>query len=358
MTRYLSILFVAAQLGHAQNPLPVASVSDTYDIVIFSDFQCPFCKQFSGPVRELMTKGVEGVKTNVTFKNFPLGFHPDAQLAAQAAMAAKEQGKFWEMHDLLFANQPAIKRNDVLAYAQKLGLDMNRFRKDLDSDRLKQLIAADQAEGTKLGVSGTPTFFINGKLHSGTTSFAELKQLIGGEQRTGWAMAEITDRMMSQGPEGAPITLEFYADLESPVSRPAMAVIQQVVDRYPTEIRLQFRNFPLSFHPQAPMAHEAAIDAAREGHFWDFANYILDHQESIREQDLISYAGQLGLDEAKFAETLRQRRYSARVDADLAGGAKRGIRGSPVIFVNERRIDGVPSLEQLTQYVEAALAKK
>src|SRR5580658_8109838 len=100
MTRYLSILVLAAQLAHGEEPAASKAVPDTYDVVVFSDFQCPFCKQFSGPVRELMNKGIDGVRTTVTFKNFPLSFHPDAQLAAQGAIAAREQGKFWEMHDL------------------------------------------------------------------------------------------------------------------------------------------------------------------------------------------------------------------------------------------------------------------
>jgi protein-disulfide isomerase len=85
------------------------------------------------------------------------------------------------------------------------------------------------------------------------------------------------------------------------------------------------------------------------------ANYIFDHQESVREQDLIAYAGRLGMDQAKFAETIRSHRYTPRVDADLADGFQRGVRGSPVIFVNGKQIDGVPSLNQLTAYVDAAL---
>ena len=85
---------------------------------------------------------------------------------------------------------------------------------------------------------------------------------------------------------------------------------------------------------------------------------ILDHQETLREQDLIAYAGTLGMDQKKFAETLEQRRYEPRVDADLAAGFQRGVRGSPVIFVNGRRIDGVPSLQTLTDYVQSELAAK
>src|SRR4051794_39574815 len=113
-------------------------------IQIFSDFQCPFCKMFAPAAREIESKGVEGVRTKVEFKNFPLSFHPNAQLAAQAAMAAAEQGKFWEMHDLLFANQNALQRDDLLRDAEKLHLDMKRFRKDLDSDMVKKKIVAEK----------------------------------------------------------------------------------------------------------------------------------------------------------------------------------------------------------------------
>ncbi len=235
---------------------------------------------------------------------------------------------------------------------------MNRFRKDLDSDRFKQMIERDKGEGAKRGVTGTPTFFINGKTYSGKKSYDQLKQLVQGEQKRMWSLTEITDKQMSKGPADAPITLEFFADLESPVTRPANAVLTDLMARYPDTVRLQFRNFPLAFHPQAGLAHEAAMDAARQGRFWEFETFILDHQDSLREQDLVAYAAQLGLDEKKFAETIQQRRYSGRVDADLEDGAKRGLRGSPVIFVNKKRIDGVPSLAMLTEYVEAELAIK
>jgi protein-disulfide isomerase len=358
MIRYASILVLAARLVRGETAAAPPKAPEAVEIVLYSDFQCPFCKQFSQPIRDLMAKGVDGIPAKVTFKNFPLSFHPDAQLAAQAAMAAKEQGKFWEMHDLLFANQSALKRDDLLDYAKKLGLDLNRFQKDLDSEPIKDIIKSDEAEGTKRGVSGTPTFYIDGKPYSGTQTFDEMVKLIRGEQGLKRALAELPDAVMSKGPEDAPVVLEFFADLESPVSRPAMEVLNEVMAQYPAKVRVQFRNFPLAFHPQAPLAHEAAMDAARLGHFWDFANYILGHQDSLREQDLIAYAGTLGLDENKFAETLQQKRYSGRVDADLADGAKRGVRGSPVVFVNAKRIDGVPSLKILTQYVEEELAKK
>ena len=348
--------FLLARTSNAADATPPAPTE--IKIELFSDFQCPFCGAFYKPIRELQAKGVDGAKVTVEFKNFPLNFHPFAQLAAQAGVAAREQGKFWEMHDLMFSNQSALKREDLLKDAESLGLDMERFRKDLDSNRTKSLIQADLAEGTKRGVQGTPTFFVNGKEHSGTMPFEELSKLVQGEQRRSWVMTEITDNMMSKGPARAPITIEFFADLESPVTIPAAVLLDELMARYPSNVRVQFRNFPLAFHPQAVMTHSAAMAAAREGHFWEFEAYILDHQESLREQDLIAYAGKLGMDEAKFAGMVQDRRYRPRVDADVADGFRRGIRGSPVILVNEKRIDGVPSLQRLTEYVESELAAR
>lgn len=357
MTSFLLICIALIQLTSGAQKLPSAVVApDRVEIVLFSDFQCPFCAQVAQPIRDLQSRGVEGIQTTVQFKHFPLSIHPAALLTHQAALAAGEQGKFWEMHDLLFANQSAVKRDDLLRYATRLGLDLNRFRKDLDSDRVKQLIEADIAAGAKLGVQGTPTFFVNGKGYSGARSFDQLKQLVLYEQRRMQAMSEVTDGLMNKGSADAPVTLEFFADLQSPVTRPAIAVLEQALRKYPATVRLQFRNFPLSFHPQAALAHEAAMTAARQGRFWEFATYILDHQDSLREQDLIAYAGLLGLDQVKFAETIQQHRYAPRVEADLIAGLKRGVRGSPVVFVNGRRIDGVPSLQMLTEYVEAELA--
>ena len=247
---------------------------------------------------------------------------------------------------------------EVTAYAETLKLDGEKFKRDLDSDRIKQLVAADKAEGDSKKVQGTPTFFINGKEFSGTKSFDELQLLVKADAGRRIALTEITDTLMSKGPASAPVTVEFFADLESPISRSANYVLEELMAKYPAAVRLQFRNYPLSFHPQSVLAHDAALTAAREGHFWEMANYVLDHQESVREQDLIAYAGRLGMDQAKFAETVQKRRYTPRVDADLAEGAQRGVRGSPVIFVNGKRIDGVPSLQELTGYVDAALKLK
>lgn len=350
--RFAVVLALFVGVGVAEDAPSVVTIE------VYSDFQCPYCKKFAPAVREVESKGVDGIQSKVEFKHFPLSFHPFAQLAAQAAAAAAEQGKFWEMHDLLFENQTALRRDDLLQYAQMLRLDLARFTRDLDSDRIRQKIEADKEEGAAKKVQGTPTFFVNGKEYSGTRSPVELVALIKTEEGRRVALAEISDASLSKGPVGAPVTIEFFADLESPVSRSANYVLEELMPKFPGQVRLLFRNFPLSFHAQAALVHDAAMAAAREGHFWEMANYVFDHQDAVREQDLIAYAGHLGIDPVKFAETIQKRKYTPRVDADVVDGFQRGLRGSPVIFVDNRRIDGVPSLEVLTQYVSAALAAK
>jgi protein-disulfide isomerase len=199
-----------------------------------------------------------------------LFIHPDARLAHQAAMAAAAQGQFWPMHDLLFANRDHVNRGDLVGYASKLGLDVKRFETDLDSERVGQQIDADIAEGNRSGVDATPSYTINGRHFSGTRSFDQLKELIVKEQFRAVAMAEVTDEAVSKGPAAASLTLDLYMDLQSPVSRSTLDVVEQFVARYPS-VRIRFRNFPLAFHPKAALAHEAAMAAARYGRFWELA---------------------------------------------------------------------------------------
>lgn len=353
----LSLALAPVTFGEDLAPQSAAIASQEYLLEVYSDFQCPFCAKFAEPVRQLHDKGVDGVRTKVVFKHFPLEFHPDAQLAHQATVAAAEQGKWWEMHDLLFAKQAALKRADILSHAAKLGLDIARFESDLDSDRTRQIVASDKADGAKRGVNGTPTFFLNGQEYTGAKSYEQLKDLILSDHRRSRALTELNDGLFQKGPSDAKVTIEFFADLQSPVSAPALSAINEILLRYPNAVRLQFRNFPLVFHSQSAFAHDAAMVAARHGHFWRMTEFAVARGESLREQDLIEQAGRLGMDPVKFADGIRNRIYLGRVEADLAEGGKRGVRGSPVLFVAGQRIDGVPSVDALAALVETELKK-
>jgi len=117
----------------------------------------------------------------IVWKNNPLPFHPFAMPSALASMAAYEQGKFWEYHDKLFANQQKLTHDDLLRYAKEVGLDIGRFEAALNSARGKPAIDADVAEAKSLGASGTPAFFVNGRFLSGARPFDDFAQLINTE---------------------------------------------------------------------------------------------------------------------------------------------------------------------------------
>jgi protein-disulfide isomerase len=114
----------------------------------------------------------------VVFKHYPLNFHKNAHLAAQASMAAHEQGKFWEYHDILFQNQRALTRPDLERYAEQLGLNMGQFRAALDTQKFKARVDQDMADAEKGGVNGTPHFLINGKDLSGAQPIDSFKAII------------------------------------------------------------------------------------------------------------------------------------------------------------------------------------
>lgn len=145
-------------------------------IVEWSDFQCPFCNRVSPTLAQIEKE--YGDKVRIAFKHMPLSIHPQAAQAHAAAEAAHRQGKFWEMHDRIFANQRDLSEETLERYAQEIGLDMDRFASDLDDASLKQRIESDMQQASKLGVTGTPSFFINGKYLSGAQPFANFKRII------------------------------------------------------------------------------------------------------------------------------------------------------------------------------------
>src|SRR6185295_17037222 len=132
---------------------PRGSATAKVSIVAFSDFQCPFCSRVVPTLDKLQKEYPNDVR--LYFRHNPLPFHPDAPLASQAALEAEAQGKFWEMHDKLFANQQNIKRPDLERYAQEIGLDVGKFKAALDSGAGKARIQADMALAKQVGANGT-----------------------------------------------------------------------------------------------------------------------------------------------------------------------------------------------------------
>jgi protein-disulfide isomerase len=149
-------------------------------IVEFSDFQCPFCSRVNPTLKQVEDK--YGDKVRVVFRNFPLlQIHPNAAKAAEAASCAADQGKFWEMHDKLFANQQKLAVEDLKVHATDLGLKADVFNQCLDSGQKEAEWKKDMNEGTSYGLTGTPAFFINGRLISGAQPLEAFTAIIDEE---------------------------------------------------------------------------------------------------------------------------------------------------------------------------------
>jgi protein-disulfide isomerase len=149
-------------------------------IVEFSDFQCPYCSRVVPAIEQAVKK--YGDKVRVVFRQFPLNnIHPQAQKAAEASLCANEQGKFWELHDAMFADQKALGVDQLKAKAAELKLDAEKFASCVDSGKFASQVAADLAAGQKAGVSGTPAMFINGRFLNGAVPFEEIARTIDDE---------------------------------------------------------------------------------------------------------------------------------------------------------------------------------
>jgi protein-disulfide isomerase len=162
----------------------VGPASAPVTIVEFSDFQCPFCSRLVPTIEEVKKK--YGDKVRIVFRQFPLNFHQFAQKAAEASLCANEQGKFWQMHDAMFANQQALAVEQLKAKAVELGMNADQFNSCLDQGKYASQIQADLDAGTKAGVNGTPAMFINGRFLSGAQPLGEITKVIDDElQRKG-----------------------------------------------------------------------------------------------------------------------------------------------------------------------------
>src|SRR5271157_1042532 len=151
-------------------------------LVEFYDFQCPYCLLAVAKLNAVL-EAYPG-KIKLIFKQFPLDMHSQAALAAAAAVAAHRQGKFWPMHDALFAHRRELSRPVILTLARIAGLDMQRFQADLDSAETRKVVARDIEDGDRAGVDGTPSIFINGRKYNGSLDLPDIRPVIGEQLKT------------------------------------------------------------------------------------------------------------------------------------------------------------------------------
>jgi len=373
---------------------PVNGSADALITVVeFSDYQCPFCSRAHTTVQKLQEE--YGNKLRVVMKQNPLSFHPRAKPAAVAAMAAGEQGKYWEYHDKLFANAKALEDADLEKYAKEIGLDMARWKKDLGNSKYQQIIDRDQALAGQLGANGTPAFFINGRLLSGAQPIDNFRTLINEElpkaealvksgikpsqvyasiiekgattkpaapqqpqqQAAAVRKVDAPDTSPSFGPKHAKVTIVEWSDFECPFCGRVVPTLAQIKEKYGKDVRVVFRHQPLPFHPNAKPAAEAAMAAHEQGKFWEFHDKLFSNQKSLDRATFEKYAQELKLDMNKFKAALDSGKYRALIDADSAAGSAVGANGTPTFFVNGRQLVGAQPFEAFKQAIDEELGK-
>jgi protein-disulfide isomerase len=360
-------------------------------IVEFSDFQCPYCGRVEATLEQLLKD--YGKDVRLAFKELPMPFHNNAHVAAEAALEAKAQGKFWEMHDVMFKHQQALDRASLEKYATEVGLDVEKFRSALDAGKWKQKVDIETKEGNQIGANGTPWFFINGKSLVGAMPYDAFKAKVDEAIKDADAHAhgsygKYYDELMktaraevaaappaaappaddkvykvdagdapSRGPRTAPVQIVEFSDFQCPYCGRVVPTVKQIEEKYGNKVRFSFRNYPLPFHQHAELAAEASLAAKAQGKFWEMYDKLFANQQALDRASLEKYAAEVGLDVARFKADLDAGRFKDEISRDTlyANGLESGGVNTPTFFINGHRMVGALPFESFSQLIDREL---
>lgn len=358
---------VAASLGDPEAPVT---------IVEFTDYECPFCGRYS---RETFPQIREQlVETGIVYyqlKDLPLEMHPSARIAAQAARCAGDQEAYWEMHDALFADQEVWSQaDDVEAALNELAggleLDAPTFADCLESGKYAEAVANNLSEATALGVTGAPSFFIDGYPVRGAQPFALFEYAVGLAQEGTLADAyrqplpEVDDGAFALGDPDAPVVLVEFTDYQCPFcARHATETMPLIVENYVETGSVYYvvKDFPLQqIHPNALLAAQAARCAGDQDAYLGMHDLLFERQDAwSNEADaaaaFATLAGELELDADAFSACLANGEYEDEVLANFDEGAGIGVSGTPAFFVGTEFVDGAQPYEVFVQVLESQL---
>ena len=340
-------------------------------VVMFSDFMCPYCSQLAPAFKQLSKRF--GDKVRIVFRAFPLTMHAGADVSAEASLAAADQGKFWEYHDILYDNLKAQSRSDLERYAQQLGLNMDQFRAALDSHKFKAQVEANVALGKSVGVEGTPSFVINAQLVVGPSPNelpAMVERAIAGKPLVDASRAaaeqgaarpsgppppppplpsEVKDVKIeawnpARGSAGAPVKLVVWCEYMCPFCKKIQPTLQKIQQAYGDKVQVVFRNLIIHGEP-AEVPALASLAAANQGmDKWNaFHDLLFAHQGELRDGGrgkVEELAQQAGLDLARFRADMDSPATRQQLEADKAAGAAAGAGGTPSSFINGRFMSG------------------
>ena len=359
-------------------------------VVLFSDFQCPFCARVEPTLKQVLESYPKDVR--IVWKHQPLAMHPQAMPAAEAAEAARQQGKFWEMHDKMFGNQAALSPAQYETWAHELKLDQGKFKRSIDEHTGRVRIDEDSKLGTSVGASGTPTLFLNCRMVTGAQPFDALKGVIDQEIQKAADLAQAGTKLdgafydqlcernvkslVAQAPspapvvevplragdpirgnERAPVTVVAFSDFQCPFCARGEETLSQVLKAYGDKVRIVWKHQPLSMHANALPAAMASEAARVQGKFWEMHDKMFAQQAALSRESYERWAGELGMDLDRFRRALLDDALAQRIAEDQALAARVGAQGTPTFFINGERVVGAVSFEQMKTVVDRQLSR-
>ncbi|MHC5022036.1 MAG: DsbA family protein, partial [Planctomycetota bacterium] len=370
-------------------------------IVVYSDFQCPFCKRVEPTLSNLHAR--YGNDLRIVWKDFALPFHKDAPAAHPAGRVVYELGgskAFFRFRDLAFANQKDLQPSNFEDWAQQAGVSGGAFREHSRS-KAQQKLDDTKAEAKRVGVRGTPAFFVNGVPLSGAQPQSKFETVVDeqlklAKQRLSPGTArdrvyvELTNENFKQpskpsskgakpppdtttvfkvpvfnddpvlGKRLAKVTIVEFSDFQCPFCTRAAKTVAELKRHYGDDLRVVWKDNPLSFHkrakPAARFAREAFAQKGDDG-FWKAHDLLFDNQKALEDSDLRRYATQLGLDVAKVSSALGGTSHDAVISRSQELAEALDARGTPNFFINGRNLRGAQPLDKFKSIVDEELRR-
>jgi protein-disulfide isomerase len=406
----------AGAFDHSASPIPVTSKDPIWGkadapvtIVIFSDFQCPFCSRAEATLSQIKTQyGPE--KVRLVWKNQPLPFHNNARPAAEAVEAvfqAAGKDAFWKFHDILFQNQQQLSADKYERWAQEAGADPAKFKAALASPAVKAKVDKDMAEAKQADATGTPAFRINGVTLVGAQPFDKFKEIIDKqlaeaqaavaagtpkgqvyvelskknagsaaakpgadnqpkkdqpaeppEDTTIWKVPVLPDDPV-RGPKDALVTMVIFSDFQCPFCKRVEDTVKQAVDTYKDDLRLVWKDNPLPFHPRAkPASTLARVAFKKKGEkaFWDAHDALFASAPQLEDADLQKVAEKIGIPWAEVKNAVDTDKFKDKFEdcSNLASDLQ--ARGTPHFFVNGMRLQGAQPWDKFKDVIDKRLA--
>lgn len=365
-------------------------------VVVYTDYACPPCGRTWAVMDNLLED--YGDDLRVVFRSYTVPGFGKGEEAVEAAFAAGDQGKFWEMHHELFEHLGAFDRPTLRKHAQAVGLDVPKFMDALDTGAHTGTRMRHRREAKRLGIVGLPASFVNGLYMAGYADEATWHAILDEEiarskelLASGTPRAELYDKIMASastkqvqrpkgtdalekelaekkelanpptnldppqydaryaievgespalGPDDAPVQVVELLDFQCPYCRKAHEELLQIREKHGEKVQLVIRHVPLEIHTAAKGAAKASVAAGKQGKFWEFHDALFAHEGALDRAAFVKIATDLGLDAERFTADLDSTAVAQAVDDDLRLSLRLGVVATPGFFINGRYVSG------------------